>query len=130
MEQQNDQRAHRRYQVQTGVGAALCETKIGTITTISRGGVTLSYIDISEKAEKSRSGPSDSVELSIIHDDGFSLNNVPCKILEQGCSPSQNYFGTLNMYQCHLQFGQLTKEQKSQLEYFFDYFTDRPITRQ
>ena len=127
MQERTKQRKQRLFHVRTGVGAALGETKLGTITTISRSGLTVSCFDFSVEGEKGRSGPPDSTELSIIHEDGFALHNVPCKILEENCSPSQNYFDSLNINQCCLQFGQLTTAQKSQLEYFLDYFTDKPI---
>jgi len=127
MKERTKQRKQRWFHVQTGVGAALGETQLGTIATISRSGLTVSCFDFSVEGEKDRSGLPDSAELSIIHEDGFALHNVPCIILEENCSPSQNYFDSLNINQCRLQFGQLTKAQKSQLEYFLDYFTDKPI---
>ena len=125
MKKQPDQRTHPRFQVRIGVGAALGETKIGAITNISRGGLALSCFDFRGEDEKGWRGPP---ELSIVHEEGFSLKNVPCKILGD-CSPSQVFFDS-NINQCHIQFGELTPEQKSQLENFLDYFTDKPITSQ
>ena len=69
---QAEQRANRHFHVLPGVGAALGETKLGTITAISRSGLTLSYFDFSVEGEKGRSGPPDSTELSIVHEDGFA----------------------------------------------------------
>jgi len=125
MKKQTEQRTYLRFQVRTGVGAALGETKIGTIANISRGGLALSCFDCGGEDEKDWRDPS---ELSIVHEEGFSLKNVPCKILGV-CSPTQNLIGS-SINQCHIQFGELTPEQKSQLENFLDYFTDKPITSQ
>jgi hypothetical protein len=124
MKERIKDRKQRRFHVQTGVGAALGETKLGTVTTINKSGLTLSYLDFDDEGEKGRPGAE---LLTIIHDGGFSLHNIPCKILEQDYSPSQNYSGSLNINQCRLQFGRLTPAQISQLENFLDYFTDRPI---
>ena len=126
MEKKIDQRAHRRFQVRIGAGAALNESKMGAITNISRGGLAFSYIDIGGEHEKDRQVRP---ELSIVHEEGFALENIPCTILGEGSSPSQNLFGSSNINQCHIQFGQLTPEQKSQLENFLDNFTDNPSTR-
>jgi len=122
---QPDQRAYPRFQVRTGVGAALGETKIGTIINISRGGLSLSCFNCNGLNEKGRQCTQ---ELSILHENGFSLKNVPCKILGE-CSSTQNTFDQ-SIKQCHIQFSELTPEQKSQLEKFLDYFTDKPITSQ
>jgi hypothetical protein len=124
MKGRSKQRKQRWFHVRTGVGAALGETTIGTITTINGSGLTLSCFDFNDECKKGRPG---SARLTIIHEDGFELHNLPCIVLEEDYSPPHNYSGFLNINQCRLRFGQLTKAQKSQLEYFFDYFTDRPI---
>jgi hypothetical protein len=125
MKKQAEQRTYPRFQVRTGVGAALGESKIGTIANISRGGLALNCFDCRCEDEKGWRGPP---ELSIVHEEGFSLKNVPCKILGE-CSPTQNVFGS-SINQCHIQFSELSPEQKSRLEDFLDYFTDKPITNQ
>ena len=125
MKKQPDQRTYRRFQVRTGVGAALGESKIGTIANISKGGLALSCFDCRGEDAKGWRGPS---ELSIVHEEGFSLENVPCKIIGE-CSSTQNVFSS-SINQCHIQFSELTPEQKSQLEDFLDYFTDKHINSQ
>jgi hypothetical protein len=126
MKKQPEQRTHPRFQVRTGVGAALGETKIGAIINISRGGLALSCFDCNGEDEKGLPGPP---ELSIVHEEGFLMKNIPCKIIGD-CSSSQDFFGTSNVDQCHIQFGELTPEQKSKLENFLDNFTDKPIRSQ
>jgi hypothetical protein len=126
MKKKADQREHNRFKVRTGAGAALNESKIGAIANISRGGLALTYIDLGDEDKKGRQGPP---QISIVHEDGFSLENVPCKILGEDGSPSQNLYSSVNINQCRIQFGQLTPEQKAQLENFLNYFTDSPIPK-
>ena len=125
VKEQPDQRAYPRFKARTGVSAALGETKIGTIAGIGRDGLVLSCFAINDQDEQGRRG---SPKFSIFHDDGFSLKNVPCNILGE-CSQIQNVFGS-SIKQCHIQFNELTPEQKSLLEKFLDHFTDKPFRSQ
>jgi len=126
MKKKADQRVHRRFKVRTGAGAALNESKIGAIANISRGGLSLSYIDLGDENKKDvQAAP----QLSIVHEEGFSLENVPCKILEENNSTTQNLYSSVNINQCRIQFGQLTPEQNAQLENFLNHFTDSPIPK-
>jgi hypothetical protein len=125
MNKKLDQRKYPRFQVRTGVGAAVGKTKIGTIANISRGGLALSCFDIMGEDEKGQRG---STELSIVHEEGFSLKKVPCKILGE-CSSTQNVFGS-SINQCNIQFSELTPEQKSQIEKFLDQFTNKTLISQ
>ena len=127
MGKKDDQREHHRFKVRTGAGAVLNESKFGAIANISRGGLALSYIDLGSEDKKGRQGPA---QLSIVHEDGFSLENVPCQILGEDRSPSQNLYSSVNINQCRLKFGQLSPEQKAKLENFLNYFTDSPIPKQ
>jgi len=126
MNKKADQRAHRRFKVRTGAGAALDESKIGAITNISRGGLSLSYIDLGGEEIKDHQDPP---QLSIVHEEGFSLENVPCKILEEDTSASQNLYSSVNISQCRIQFGRLTPGQKELLENFLNHYTDSPIPK-
>ena len=125
VKKQTEQRIYPRFKVRTGVSAALGETKIGTIADIGRDGLVISCFDIHDQDEQGRRG---SPKLSIFHDDGFSLKNVPCKILGE-CYQTQNAFGS-SIKKCHIQFKELTPEQKSLLEKFLDHFTDKPFMSQ
>jgi hypothetical protein len=125
VKKQPDQRAYPRFKVRTGVSTALGETKIGTIADIGRDGLVISCFDLNDQDQQGLRGSS---KLSIFHDDGFSLKNIPCKILGE-CSQIQNVSGS-SIKQCHIQFNELTPEQKSQLENFLDHFTDKPFTSQ
>lgn len=127
MKKQTDQRKHCRFKVRTGVGAALNESKMGAIANISRGGLALSYIDLGSEDNKGPQGPP---QISIVHEDGFSLENVPCRILGEDSFTPPNLYSSININQCRIQFGQLTPEQKAKLENFLNYFTDSPIPKQ
>ena len=125
VKEQPDQKTYPRFKVRTGVSAALGESKIGTIADIGGDGLVLRCFDLNGQGEKGRRG---SPKLSIFHDDGFSLKDIPCKILEDR-SQTQNVSGScINQY--HIQFNELTREQRSQLENFLNHFTDKPITSQ
>jgi hypothetical protein len=125
MKKKLEQRKYPRFRVRTGVGVAVGETKIGTIANISRGGLALSCFDCMGEDEKGQQG---STELSIVHEEGFSIEKVPCKILGE-CSSTKNVFDS-SINQCHIQFSELTPEQKSQLENLLDHFTDKLIISQ
>jgi hypothetical protein len=127
MEKETDKREHHRFQVRIGVGAALNERKVGAIANISRGGLALNYIDLNGEDKNVHQGPS---ELNILHDDGFSLKNLPCQIIGVYKNPSHCSYSSLSINLCHIQFGRLTAEQKSQLEKFLDLYTDKPFTSQ
>jgi hypothetical protein len=127
MKKKADQREHHRFKVQTGAGAALNESKMGAIANISRGGLALNYIDLGGEDKKGRP---DLPRISIVHEDGFSLENVPCKILDEDNSTSPYRYSSVNINHCRIQFGQLTPEQKAQLENFLNYFTDSPVPKQ
>ena len=125
VKKQPDQRAYPRFKVRPGVSAALGETKIGTIADIGGDGLVLRCFDLNGQGEQGRRG---SPKLSIFHDDGFSLKDIPCKILEKR-SQTQNVPGScINQY--HIKFKELTPEQKSLLEKFLDHFTDKPFRSQ
>jgi hypothetical protein len=127
MEKETDKREHHRFQVRIGVGAALNERKVGAIANISRGGLALDYIDLNGRNINVPQGPS---ELSVVHDEGFSLTNVACQIIGVDKNPSHSPYGSLSINQCHIQFGRLTAEQKSLLEKFLNHFTDKPLMNQ
>ncbi len=119
MMKQVDQRKHPRLLVAYGAVAALTESKLGKISDISRGGLAFSYIDFEDEDYVAACG---SPEVSIIHDPGFSLLDVPCKVINDDCSPPEHQHGFLKMNKCRLQFYQLTPDQEAQIEYFIENF--------
>ena len=125
MEQEINRRNCHRFQVRAGAIAALNDSKLGTITDISRTGLAFRYIDFgSEEEEDLR----ELQEVSIVNDAGFALHNVPCKIIKDDYSLPEYPFSSLRMNNCRLQFVQLTTEQQSQLDYFIANFAKRSMS--
>jgi hypothetical protein len=124
MEQQANRRKYRRYQVRAGAIAALNDTKLGTITDISRAGLAFRYIDFGYEEQEDIK---DLREVSIVNDAGFALHNVPCKVIKDDYSLPEYPFSSLRMNKCRLQFIQLTAEQQAQLDYFIATFAKRSV---
>lgn len=122
MEEQTDLRKHSRYQARDGSVAILksdTSTKLGLITDISRGGLSFCYLDLEhEKDLKSL------LKVNIFREvDGFSLFNVPCKIIKDYNSPHAKSIISGPLRKCSVQFAELTSDKISQLEYFIENFT-------
>ena len=118
MMNQVDQRKHPRFLVAYGAVAALTESKLGKISDISRGGLAFSYIDYEDEDDVAARKSS---EVSIVHDPGFSLLDVPCKVIKDDYYPPDHH-GLLKMNKCRIQFYQLTPDQEAQLDYFIVNF--------
>ena len=124
MEQEINRRNYHRFQVRAGAIAALNDTKLGTITDISRAGLAFRYIDFGYEEEEDLK---ELQEVSIVNDAGFALHNVPCKIIKDDFTLPEYPFSSLRMNNCRLQFVQLTVEQQSQLDYFIANFAKRSM---
>jgi hypothetical protein len=118
MMNQIDRRKYPRFLVACGALAALTKSQLGKISDISRGGLVFSYITYENEdyvaARKSS-------EVSIIHDPGFSLFHLPCKVIKDEYYPPDHH-GLLKMNKCRIQFYQLTPDQEAQLNYFIANF--------
>jgi hypothetical protein len=125
MEQEINRRNCHRFQVRAGAIAALNDSKLGTITDISRTGLAFRYIDFGYEEEEDLR---ELQEVSIVNDAGFALHNVPCKIIKDDYSLPEYPFSSLRMNNCRLQFVQLTTEQQSQLDYFIANFAKRSMS--
>jgi len=119
MMHQVDQRKQPRFLVAYGAVAVLTESKLGKISDISRGGLSFSYIDYEDEDDVAAKKSS---EVSIVHDPGFSLLNVPCKVIKDDYSPPDQLYGFFKMNKCRIQFYQLTPDQEAQLVYFIANF--------
>ena len=123
MEEVNRRNYH-RFQVRAGAIAALNDSKLGTITDISRTGLAFRYIDFGYEEEEDLR---ELQEVSIVNDAGFALHNVPCKIIKDDYSLPEYPFSSLRMNNCRLQFVRLSAEQQSQLDYFIANFAKRSM---
>jgi hypothetical protein len=61
--------------------------------------------------------------VSIFNQDGFSLQHIPCRVINDDSMLSEYTFSLVKMYKCTLIFGELTAEQQSQLDFFLTHFT-------
>ena len=124
MEQHANRRNYHRFQVRAGAIAALNDTKLGTITDISRAGLAFRYIDFGYVEEEDLKELQD---VSIVNDAGFALHNVPCKVIKDDYSLPEYPFSSLRLNKCRLQFVRLTAEQQAQLDYFIANFSKRSL---
>jgi hypothetical protein len=124
MEQEINRRNYHRFQVRAGAIAALNDTKLGTITDISRAGLAFRYIDFGYEEEEELK---ELQEVSIVNDAGFALHKIPCKVIMDDYSLPEYPFSSLRMNKCRLQFIRLTGEQQSQLDYFIANFAKRSV---
>ena len=121
MKNKVDYRRHPRFLVPNEAIAALSASRLGRIKDISKGGLAFRYlpdegVDDDAACELS--------EISIIHEPGFSLLNVPCKIIGNDCSLPTYPHGFLKLNTCRIQFCQLTPVQEAKLDFFIASFAD------
>jgi hypothetical protein len=108
-----ERRKHKRFQVQDGGSVVLRahSIELGQIIDVSRDGLACRYIP-------SRQPSSGSFELVILLADGsFYLDEIPFRIVSD-CETNDDPFSFSTMRRCGVQFGKLTRNQVSQLEYF------------
>ena len=120
-EKRKELRKHKRVYAQHGAVAALEESKsslkIGLIANISKGGLAFNYIG---KKEKISGWHKADIFLSSKR---FYLKEVLFKATSDFYIDPQTPFSTVLMKQCGGEFGELTEEQKSQLDYFLKNHT-------
>jgi len=128
MEKQRDKRKNRRFKAREGSVAALnfeiCR-KAGMITDISRGGLAFRYLASEYEGEENSAGPS-AINISC-GANGVSLFTGPCKVVKDNYTPPEYSFCLGLIRKCSVQFGELTADQQSKLEYFITYFTKGSI---
>ena len=117
------QRIHTRFRVEGVACVKLSNSMVGIITEISREGLVFRYIQENSEEKKYSNVP-----LTVsIHKNGFSLLNVPCRIIKNNDILDEYYLSSAKMQKCHLQFEDLTEEQKAQLDYFISHYTTKSI---
>jgi hypothetical protein len=119
MKNQVDLRKYPRFLATFGAVAELTESKLGKISNISRGGLAFSYIDFEDEDDLTARISS---EVNIFHEPGFSLLDVPCKVMKDAYSPPDNE-GFFKMNKCRIQFHRLTPYQEVLLYFFLQNFT-------
>lgn len=109
-----ERRIYPRYAVREGAYAALSpdSTIMGQIVNISKGGLCFRYIEHREQAFES-------VATHIfVGDNGFYLEKMPYKIVEDEQLDHGSSFSSIAMRQRRVQFSDLTPNQLAQLDYF------------
>jgi hypothetical protein len=119
--QRVERRRHKRFQALNGafVGLGPYSLKLGQIVNMSMGGLAFRYIG-SHKPSRMKT------ESKIFIDNAFCVDHVPLETVSD-CEARQGPFASLTMRQSGVQFGQLTHEQKSQLEHFISKYTASAI---
>jgi hypothetical protein len=118
-----ERRNQKRFRVLEGAFAVFRPqfTKLGQITDISRGGLALRY-PITGNHSKG------SFELDIfLSGNGFCLERVPIKTVSDIQMAKRFSTSSIPMRRCGVQFGELTKSQISQLEYFIQNNTTKKV---
>ncbi len=114
-----ERRKHKRFKVAQGVYAVLGpeNAKLGQIKDISMGGLAFKYL-----ADEAR--PNGAGELDIIiHQNGLCLKKIPIQTVSDFELARENAFSTVRLKQQGVQFGKLTSDQMSQLEFILKHHT-------
>lgn len=109
-----DRRSYPRYKVNDGAYAALSpdSTIMGQIIDISRGGLCFRYIVHREQAFESMATH------IFVGDNGFYLEKMPYKTIEDEQIDHGSTFSTIIMRQRRVYFSNLSPNQFAQLDYF------------
>jgi len=120
MENQTVHKKNIRFQTIGAAFAALYGSKVGRIISMNRDGLSFRYM---RDAFHREDDAQQKCKVSIFHQDGFTLHDVPCKVVKEHSMLSEYSFNLLTMGKCDIQFGEMTAEQESKLEYFISNFT-------
>jgi hypothetical protein len=113
----DDKRKHKRFEVKDGAYTVLSyqPTVMGQIINISEKGVAATY-----KGKRLK----ESTEIDLfISDAGFYLEQIPVKTISDLKIAGKFLSGSKKIWQRSLQFGELTDDQKSQLDEFIKLYT-------
>ncbi len=106
-----ERREHKRHQLKDhSFVANVNRNKIGKIINISMGGFALRYID----TEK---WPDNSFKSGIVLSENFYMENIPLRTISDSLI-DKGLPSSITERRRHIQFGELTPGQMSQLEYF------------
>ncbi len=120
MENQTVRKEVIRFQTRGAAFAALYGSKVGRIISMNRDGLCFRYLrDASHGEDDTRK----KCTVSIFHQDGFTLHDVPCSIVKEHFLLSEYSFNLMTMGKCEIQFNEMTVEQEADLDYFITKFT-------
>ncbi len=118
-----ERRRGTRFRVENGCFAALFPrfAVVGQIMNVSRGGLAFDYL----ASEARTNGPS---QLQILlTDHSFCLKTVPFRTVSDFAIPREFSFGSITLRRCGVQFGELTRSQRLDLEYFIRFYTSDEV---
>ena len=114
-----EQRKHKRFCVQNGTYAMLKykPAMMGQITNMSKDGLAIRYIDGEQQL-------SDSDVLDIfMTDSSFYIEKLPVKTISDHKIAGKFLSGSKKIWQRRMQFGELTDDQRSQMDEFINLYT-------
>ena len=117
-----ERREEKRYKAKQGAFAVLRRpwpdsTILGRMVDISHCGLSFCYVAGEEPLPAF-------CDLEILWNDcGFRLTNIPGKTVSDFETPADGRFHSLQMRRSSMQFGNLTRSQKSQIEHFIRNYT-------
>jgi hypothetical protein len=112
-----ERRKHKRFYAKDDTFAVLGPPSgnIGQVMDISMGGLAFSYVAGEDQPNRSH-------KLSILlAEHSFHLTKIPIETIWDK-EAEQLPFSSLRMRRCGLQFGELTRNQENQLEYFIENY--------
>jgi len=106
-----DRRRHKRYRVREGALAFLGPIP-GTITDISRGGMSVKYVVFEKRPEQT-------LKLDIFFsEEDFFLPDIPAFLVSDVDYPSEAPFSAVQIKRLGIKFGELSSEQEASLQHF------------
>ena len=113
-------RKHKRFKVKEGALAFFNPnpTILGSIIDVSKSGLAFAYMKTDSEIDLT---PEIKLDL-LMSVDGFYLDQLPFDAVADILLPSQYAFSTIVMKRLCVKFGQLSKNQKKQLDYFISHY--------
>jgi len=112
----SDRRLHTRFRVSEGAFAFINNIPF-TIKNISEGGLKLQSVVF-------EGTPEENMVLDIfLNSENFYLQNIPVRLVRFQKSCSSSPFSTVHVKCFGLQFGEMTEQQKTRLDYFIAHST-------
>jgi hypothetical protein len=120
-----DRRKHKRFQTEKNTYALLRArgSKLGRVIDISKGGLAFRYVSVGQRLK----GP---LELDLLsHQYDYRIDKIPVKIITDLELANKKAFKSTTLKRVGVQFGKLTREQKSKLEHFIKDYTLEEVSR-
>jgi hypothetical protein len=120
-----DRRKHKRFQTEKNTYALLRArgSKLGRVIDISKGGLAFRYVSVGQRLK----GP---LELDLLsHQYDYRIDKIPVKIITDLELANKKAFKSTTLKRVGVQFGKLTRQQKSKLEHFIKDYTLEEVSR-